>query len=324
MKTSATLTALLAALALAGTLVACDQESDPVSPEPGADTCSACVYHQLVWSDEFDGSGPLDPATWSYHVGAGWNDGAGMFLGWGNWQAEWNRPEQANREDGVLVITADHDPARAPIAGWDSQIRSARVVTQGKRSWSRARFEARIAMPSVAGTWPAFWLMGDGYDGTATSDRDAALEHYDRMASTWPACGEIDIMEHRNAETSTVHNVFWDTRTEFLPWTAETVADDPSSYPSPLAQRQLDPTQYHVYAVEWTDAQMFWYVDGVLVKNEDISAPNREELNGADRKYFILLNLAIGADGTQFTKGAKPALTDFPLKMYVDYVRVYQ
>jgi beta-glucanase (GH16 family) len=322
MKTRVRFAVLLAALLLASPLTACDPERD--DPGGTADACSACVYHELVWSDEFDGSGPLDPASWSYHVGAGWNAGAGMFLGWGNWEAEWYRPEQAIRRDGVLVITADHDEARAPIAGWDSKIRSARVVTQGKRSWSRARVEARIAMPSVPGTWPAFWLMGDGYDGTATSERDAALDHYDRMASTWPACGEIDIMEHKNQDTYTIHNVFWDTRTELLPWDAGTIDDDASSYPSPLATRQLDPTQYHVYALEWTDAHMFWYVDGVLVKNESISAANQEELNGADRKFFVLLNLAIGSAGTPFTGGPTPAVSDFPLEMHVDYVRVYQ
>ncbi len=317
MKTSMTLAALLLA---SGLLAACDTAGDG----PAADACSACVYHELVWSDEFDGTGAPDPANWSYHVGAGWNSGANMFLGWGNWEAEWYRPEQAVQQDGNLVITADHDETREPIAGWDSKIRSARLVTHGKQSWSRARLEARIRLPSVPGTWPAFWAMGTGYDGSATSDYAPAADHYDVMASTWPACGEIDIMEHRNQETSTIHNVFWDTRTEFLPWNADTIRDDPSSYPSPLSPRQLDPTQFHVYTLEWTDKQMFWYVDGVLVKNENISAANQEELNGADREFFILLNLAIGGDGTGFTGGAKPAVTDYPIRMYVDWVRVYQ
>ncbi|HYD42321.1 MAG TPA: family 16 glycosylhydrolase [Anaeromyxobacter sp.] len=125
------------------------------------------------------------------------------------------------------------------------------------------------------------------------------------MASTWPACGEIDMMEHKNQDTYTGHNVFWDTRNELLPWNAGTIDDDPSSYPSVLAARQLDPTQYHVYALEWTDTHMFWYVDGVLVKNENISAANQEELNGADRKFFVLLDLAIASASTPFTGGPR-------------------
>jgi beta-glucanase (GH16 family) len=165
--------------------------------------------------------------------------------------------------------------------------------------------------------------MGDTYDGTHTTAYDAAADYYDTMASTWPACGEIDIMEHKNTDGWTYQNVFWDTRTSLQPWAADTIADDPSHYPSPLAARQLDVTQYHVYGLEWTDKQMFWYVDGELVKNQDISKANQEELNGTG-KYFILLNLAVGSDGTPFTGGPVPAVTDFPMRMYVDWVRVYQ
>jgi beta-glucanase (GH16 family) len=315
-KTPATLAALLLAT---GLLAACD----PAKHE-SADQCSACVYHSLVWADEFDGSGAPDPANWSYQVGAGWNAGANMWLGWGNWELEWYRPEQAVQQDGNLVITADYDAAGEPIGGWDTKVRSARLVTQGKQSWSRARIEARIKAPAGAGTWPAFWAMGDGYDGTATADRDAPMDHYDLMAGTWPACGEIDIMEHKNSDGWTYHNVFWDARTELLPWNGDTIRDDPSRWPSPLAADLLDVTQYHVYTVEWTDSQMLWYVDGVLVKNQDTSQPSQEELNGADRKFFVLLNLAIGGAGTPFTGGPTPAPADYPFKMYVDWVRVYQ
>jgi beta-glucanase (GH16 family) len=312
-----------ALLALAGLLfVACGNNGGTSTQDP--DQCSACLYHTLVWADEFDGTGAPDPANWSYDVGAGWNGGANMFLGWGNWELEWYRPEQAVQQNGNLVITADYDATREPVAGHDTTIRSARLVTQGKQSWSRARIEARIALPNVAGTWPAFWLMGDGYDGTHTADYAAAADRYDTMASTWPSCGEIDIMEHKNTDGFTFQNVFWDTRTGLLGWNGDTIADDPSHYPSPLAANLLDVTQYHVYGLEWTDTQMFWYVDGRLVKNQDISKANQEELNGADRTFFILLNLAIGGPGTPFTGGPQPAPSDYPLRMYVDWVRVYQ
>jgi beta-glucanase (GH16 family) len=316
-------TFLPALVALAALVAACGD--DKGSSTPPADACSACLYHTLVWADEFDGTGAPDAANWNYAVGAGWNDGAGMFLGWGNSELEWYRPEQAVQQDGRLVITADLDAARPQVAGRDTTVRSARLVTQGKQSWSRARFEARIAMPASAGTWPAFWAMGDTYDGSYTEAYDAAADHYDTMASTWPACGEIDIMEHKNTDGWTYQNVFWDTRTELQPWNADTIADDPSHYPSPLAEKQLDVTQFHVYALEWTDSQMFWYVDGKLVKNQDISHEDQEELNGEGKKFFILLNLAIGGPGTPFTGfGPTPADGDYPLRMYVDWVRVYQ
>jgi beta-glucanase (GH16 family) len=176
----------------------------------------------------------------------------------------------------------------------------------------------------VAGTWPAFWLMGDGYDGSHSADYAADAAAYDTMASTWPACGEIDIMEHKNLDTYTYQNLFWDTRDSLLPWNADTIDDDPSHWPAPEAAVQLDVTRFHVYALEWTDSQMFWYVDNRLVKNQDISAANQEEFHGADRKFFVLLDLAIGSPSTPFTDGVTPAAADYPLRMYVDYVRVYQ
>lgn len=319
MMMKATRTAVPLLLAAGLLLSACGGSSKNDSADP----CSACTYHTLVWADEFDGNGPLDAASWSYDVGAGWNNGANMFLGWGNNEIEWYRPEQAERKDGYLVITADYDAAREPVNGWGTQVRSARIVTQGKHSWSRARIEARAALPSIDGAWPAFWLMGDGYDGTHATDPAVDMSYYDRMASTWPACGEVDILEHRNTDDGIVQNVFWDTRTELLPWNAGTIADDPSTYRSPLGRPPFDPTQFHVYAVEWTSTTMSWFIDGALVKTRDISAANQEEF-GADRKFFILLNLALGGEGTAFTRGLSPAVADYPIQMYVDYVRVYQ
>ena len=246
------------------------------------------------------------------------------FLGWGNSELEWYRPEQAVQQGGNLVITADRDPTREPVAGRDTTVRSARLITQGKRSWSRARIEARIALPAAAGTWPAFWLMGDDYDGSHTTEYGAAADRYDTMASFWPACGEIDVMEHKNVDGHVYQNLFWDTRTELLAWNADTVADHPSQWPSTVAGEQLDVTSFHVYTVEWTEKQMLWYVDARLVKAEDISSASQEEFHAADRKFFVLLDLAIGGPGTAFTGGASPAASDYPLEMYVDWVRVYQ
>ncbi len=293
------------------------------SKSDSADQCSACTYHTLVWADEFNGTGALDSANWSYDVGAGWNNGANMFLGWGNNEIEWYRPEQAERKDGYLVITADYDAAREPVSEWSTQYRSARIVTQGKQSWGRARIEARAAVPSIDGAWPAFWLMGDGYDGTHATDRSVAMSYYDQMASYWPACGEVDIFEHRNMDDGMVQNVFWDTRSEFLTWNGDTIANDPSTYRSPLGKPPFDATQFHVYAVEWTATTMSWFIDGELVKTRDISGADPEEY-GADRKFFILFNLALGGESTAFTKGLSPAQADYPIKMYVDWVRVYQ
>ncbi len=56
---------------------------------------------------------------------------------------------------------------------------SARLKSQGLFSFMYGRIEARIKMPESQGMWPAFWMLGNNI---ATID--------------WPACGELDIMEH--------------------------------------------------------------------------------------------------------------------------------
>ena len=119
----------------------------------------------LVWQDEFEGSiGP----DWVFETGNGAN-------GWGNNELQYYRRENATIENNALVITA----RRQDFGGF--RYTSARMKTQGKKSWKYGRMEARIAIPSSLGTWPAFWMLGSNITEVG-----------------WPACGEIDIMEHVN------------------------------------------------------------------------------------------------------------------------------
>ncbi len=277
----------------------------------GTDACTQCLYHRLVWADEFNGSGQPDASTWSYHVGNGWNPGAFAFAGWGNGEWEWYRPEECYVQNGNLVLRADYFSSPTTIAGRSWYQRSCRITTQGKRSWTRARVEARIAMPAANGTWPAFWMMGSSNDGTYTGNYTAPIGYYDTMAGNWASCGEIDIMEHKNSDTVTFQNLFWDTRTGIYPWSGSTVANNPGT----AAVGNV--TAFHVYAVEWDASNMYWYVDNVRVKTQAISAGNMEEYR---QSFFVILNLALG--GT--VPAAEPQAADFPMYMYVDYVRVYQ
>lgn len=269
----------------------------------------------VVWEDTFDGSGPLSAANWVYHVGNGFNPGAGTFDGWGNGEWEWYRPEQATRQNGNLVIRADYFTTPTLIAGRNWFQRSARITTKGKRSWTFGRFEARIALPSATATWPAFWMMGDACDDTATADASAPISRFDTMASNWSSCGEIDIMEHRNTETVTFQNLFWDNRVGVFPWAAGTTVDQPNT------AGVGDVTQFHLYTIEWDATQIRWFIDRTTnpspVHTVAITAANQEEFH---KPFHLILNLAIAG---QFT-GAQPNQASFPLFMTVDYVRVWQ
>jgi beta-glucanase (GH16 family) len=269
----------------------------------------------VVWEDTFDGSGQPSTANWTYHVGNGLNPGAGSFDGWGNGEWEWYRPEQSTRQNGNLVIRADFFSTPTVIAGRNWFQRSGRLTTKGKHSWTFGRIEARIAMPSAIATWPAFWMMGDACDDTSTADFNTPISHFDTMASNWSSCGEVDIMEHRNSETVTFQNLFWDTRVGLFPWANGLNSQQPNTF------NVGDVTQFHLYTIEWEPTQIRWFIDRTTNPNPvhtvSITAANQEEFH---KPFHLILNLAIGG---QFT-GTQPNQANFPLFMNVDYVRVWQ
>ncbi len=270
----------------------------------------------VVWEDTFDGNGQPSSANWNYHVGNGLNPGIGAFSGWGNGEWEWYRPENAFRQNGNLVIRGDYSTTPTVIAGRNWFQRSARITTKGKKSWQYGRIEARIAMPNAVGTWPAFWMMGSSCDDTVTTNYAAPMSQYDTMASNWSSCGEIDIMEHRNFETVTFQNLFWDSRTGLFPWGNGLNNEQPNQ------SNVGNVTQFHLYTIEWDANQIRWYIDRdtrpTPVHTVDITAANKEEFR---KPFHIILNLALGG---QFTGWAEPNRADFPMTMQVDYVRVWQ
>ncbi|HUP14130.1 MAG TPA: carbohydrate-binding protein [Niastella sp.] len=227
---------------------------------------------QLVWQDEFTNSIGAD---WVFETGNGGS-------GWGNNELEYYRRENAAIENGQLVITAK----RESYGGFNYT--SARMKTQGKKSWKYGKIEARIKMPAFAGIWPAFWMLGDNISTVG-----------------WPDCGEIDIMEHINAENRTYGTPHW--------------RDHNNNYASYGGNTACTVTDYHVYSIEWDANFIRWFLDGNKFHEINIAGG----VNGTSEFHnnqFILLNMAVGGNWPGFNID----LNGFPAKMYVDYVRVYQ
>lgn len=225
---------------------------------------------QLVWQDEFTSSiGP----DWVFETGAG---------GWGNNELEYYRQENATIENGQLVLNAKHES----FGG--ANYTSVRMKTQGRKSWTYGRIEARIAAPAFSGSWPAFWMLGSNI-GTVG----------------WPACGELDIFEHVNNNADVNGTAHW-------VGTNGGQADYGLTTP-------VDVTGYHVYAIEWTPTYIRWFVDATMYTEINI-ANNAGGTEEFQKDFFILLNFAIGGNWPGFNIDNNA----FPAKMYVDYVRVYQ
>ena len=249
---------------------------EPIPPEPPEGM-------ELVWSDEFDGDS-IDRANWAFDIG-GW--------GWGNGEAQHytDRPENARLENGLLVIELRQERYE------DSYYTSARLLTQGLQEFQYGRIEARIKVPKGAGTWPAFWMLGAGFE-----------HHAEDPAKRWPNVGEIDIMEYVGREPDlvlgTLHGPGYAGAGSLSRWNRQDyeIGDD-----------------WHTFAVDWNADRIQWFYDGEMYYElGPANLGNREWV--FDQPFFMILNLALG--GT--LGGNIAADLQFPIHYYVDWVRVYQ
>jgi beta-glucanase (GH16 family) len=237
---------------------------------------------RLVWRDEFDGpaNAAPDAKKWTYDLGAG---------GWGNkeLQTYTDAIENAHLDgQGRLVIRA--------LRSKDGGFTSARLKTAGKFEGKYLRVTARMKVPKGQGLWAALWMLGATFP-----------------AEQWPACGEIDIMEHIGKEPSstygTVHGPGY------------------SGKNGPSGKRELARNvgfgdSFHEYSVEWRPGEISFFVDGSrfhTVHRDKLPAGTRWVF---DRPFFIIVNLAVGGEWP----GDPDVSTQFPAVFEIDWIRAYR
>lgn len=242
----------------------------------------------LVWSDEFDGPN-LNTNNWTIETGGN---------GWGNQEKQnyTNRSENLRIENGHLIIEA-----RKEKFG-NNDYTSGRIMSKNKVSHKYGKFEARISLASGAGTWPAYWMMGQNID-----------------IARWPLCGEIDIMEHVGS------------RPRMISHATHTSEKNGSRGNNWHWQRDFNDFEvennFVTYAIEWEERANEGYDNISFFVNGVKSATIWEPVNATvqqwpfKQEFFTILNIALGGTmgGTIDDK-----IFDNPVMMKVDYVRVYQ
>lgn len=230
------------------------------------------VSMSLIWADEFDVPGTPNASKWGYDLGAG---------GWGNSEQQYytSRTDNAVISDGTLKITAKKESYSG------SNYTSARLLSKGKFDFKYGKVEVRAKLPAGIGTWPAIWMLGSNISTVG-----------------WPACGEIDIMEHVGAQLNKIYG------TVHHPGHSGGNADGGTTN---IANATTD---FHRYGVEWTASTIKFSVDDVVFYtfNNSSSLP-------FNNNFFVILNVAMGGTFGGTIDSAFTSAT-----MEIDYVRVYQ
>lgn len=251
---------------------------------------------RLAWSEEFNNTGKPDPRFWTYEAG---------FVR--NQELQWYQADNATCSNGVLLIEGRREKLPNPnykdsSNNWKlnrqyAEYTSSSIKTQGLQEFMFGRLEIRARIDTSAGSCPAIWTLG--------------------VSGRWPLNGEIDIMEFYRVKDSPsiLANLAWGTsdkggpnwKTRILPL-SHFVGKDPD-----WAKK------FHVWRMDWNKDSVNLYLDDVLLNTGVLNQTlNQDKTNPFLQPHYLLLNLAIGANG------GDPGKTAFPIKYEVDYVRYYK
>lgn len=256
---------------------------------------------RTVFFDDFSAPA-LDRTKWNVEVtGQHVNDEQQAYVDSPETISIAHGADLAGAENGALVIQAKYRPGFITADGKKFDFISGRINTQKKVEFSRGTASARIKLTAGSGLWPAFWALGNG---------------------DWPDTGEIDIMENVGEPD----------------WTSVALHGPGYSGETPLVNkvyfpRGKDATEWHVYAVDWTEKGFVFKVDDVIMYRA--TRPMIEHFGrwAYDNPKFLILNLALGGAYPVKTNGVKRPYHGIPestarlikdgkAKVLVDWVRI--
>ena len=250
---------------------------------------SDSIEYTLVWNDEFDGNGAIDSAKWFHQTQL--PNGNSWFNN--ELQHYTDRLDNSYVSNGTLKIIAKKETYTDQ--GQTKEYTSARL--NSKYAFTYGRVEVRAKLPEGVGTWPAIWMLGQNINEVG-----AYWQTQGYGITSWPYCGEVDIMEH------------WGTNQNYV----QSALHTPSSYggTTNLGGQYISnaSTEFNIYCLEWTPEQMIFSVNDYVHYTYNPSVQNSETWP-FDSAQYLLLNIAI-----------EPSVTSsfIESEMEIDYVRVYE
>lgn len=274
--------------------------------------CATKEGWELIWWDEFDGT-EINKTKWSHEVNC-WGGGNNEL------QCYTARPQNSRVENGNLVIQALQERYTGSRDGCtmnqgctdtkDYTSARLRTINDPSGSWKYGRWEVRAILPNGKHLWPALWMLPTDYS-----------------YGLWAASGEMDIMEYRGQETNKVSSAMHYggvyPRNTYVTTGPLTFTTDFSA-------------DYHLFAFEWEENEMRYYVDNTLTWKVDLNkrwcsgsasdCPYTANKQPWDKRFHFLINLAIG--GAFFngygSLSAAEARQWKNSKFVIDYIRAYK
>lgn len=252
------------------------------------------VYTDLVWSDEFETNGAINSTKWHHQTQL--PNGGSWFNGEVQHYTNLNSNSFVN--NGFLSIVAKRE--NYTNQGVTKQFTSARL--NSKFAFLYGRVDIRAKIPTNLGTWPALWLLGKNVN------EDGGFFDADFGNTGWPACGEIDIMEHGITQSQPAGYI-------------QSAIHTPSSFGNTINHGGTIASNlgndFHVYSMNWSPFEITFLLDGVAFYTYNPAVKNAETWP-FNAEQYLLLNIAMGGVAGNIPSSFTQA------SMEIDYVRVYQ
>lgn len=255
----------------------------------------------VLFHDDFS-SKELDRSKWNVRVtGSIYNNEQQAYVDSSETIYVVSEQEAPGANGGALVLHPRYQPGYVSPEGDRFDFVSGRIDTRERFDFQYGTAAARVKLPSGAGLWPAFWLLGRG---------------------AWPESGEIDVLEYVGEPD----------------WISAAVHGPGYFGEGGLVNKLFFPTDHdarawHVYSVEWSPERMIFKVDDLTIFRVTRSMTDFFGPWVFDNDKYLILNFALGGTYPFKTNGVDapyyglPEVTvqmirDGQVRVMVDWVQV--
>jgi beta-glucanase (GH16 family) len=248
------------------------------APCPSANGAIDAGWH-LVFEDQFEGLGGPKADVWKLEIGPA-----------DDHQRQYNtdRPENVRLDgNGNLLIEAREESYMG------MPYTSARLDTQGHRTFTYGRFEARMKVAAGGpGLWSQWWMLGADFPTVG-----------------YPDCGDVTITDHLSENPTSFYSG------AYGPGFPPPATSIYAQYTLPGGASLGD--DFHVFRVDWEPDRLTWYIDDHAYYSRSKSDLDSGMSWVFGHPMFLILFVAVGGDEVNSIDRSI-----FPATTLIDYVRV--